>query len=83
MRITHEQKMEILEEWNLIGENDCRTALPHLTELLTKILDSVSDPEKINCGCYVWSEKLQEHVEPNPLCKKCGGMGWYYKRERK
>jgi hypothetical protein len=80
--ITHEERMEIVNEWNLIGENDCRTALPHVTELLKQVLDSISEPEKINCGCYVWSEVAQEHVEPNPGCWKCEGKGWYFKGQK-
>ena len=81
--ITHEERMEIVAEWNLIGENDCRLPSNYVTDLLGKVLDSVSEPEKINCNCYVWDEVIEEHVEPNPLCRKCGGQGWYFKKDKK
>lgn len=79
--ITYEERTEIAAEWDLIGENDCHPPSVYLTRLLSKVLDSVSEPEKINCSCYVWDEVIEEHVEPNPVCKKCGGQGWYFKKK--
>lgn len=78
--ITHEERMEIMSEWDLIGENDCRLPSNYVTGLLNKVLDSVSEPKKISCSCYVWDGVIEEHVDPNPVCKKCGGQGWYFKK---
>lgn len=78
-KIDFEDKEELIRQWNNIGENDCNLPPDYLTELFHKILDHVSEKEKVNCGCYEWDEELEDMVEPNSQCKKCKGIGWYHR----
>lgn len=82
MKISFEKKEELLNQWSSIGENDCPSPPIELTELLNEILDSISEPEKIECDCFYWCKEKRDIVEPDPKCEDCNGEGWYYKKEK-